>query len=224
MMQESGLLFSYPLLTFFYKKKRFMQIVNNNTETTEQQIQALEKRIMESKKQLASLRQKLPPQTITENYTFQSKGGETVTLAQLFGDKQELILVYNMGRSCSYCTLWADGLNGLTNHLNSRAAFVVVSPDLPEEQTEFATARNWQFALFSHQGSDFVSDMGFKAGEYYLPGVSIFLKDEKGVVYHHTKAHFGPDDNYCIMWDFLNLLPSGLNKWVPKLNYEEGEK
>ena len=39
-----------------------------------------------------------------------------------------------MGRGCSYCTLWADGFNGLRHHFEDRAAFVVVSPDTPEQQ------------------------------------------------------------------------------------------
>ncbi|HEY4822831.1 MAG TPA: hypothetical protein VIH83_04000 [Candidatus Bathyarchaeia archaeon] len=40
-----------------------------------------------------------------------SEGGKAA-LSTLFGKKDDLILVHNMGRSCPYCTMWADGFNG----------------------------------------------------------------------------------------------------------------
>ena len=50
--------------------------------------------------------------------------GREATLSSLFGDRGGLIVVHNMGRDCSYCTMWADGFTGLLPHLESRAAFV----------------------------------------------------------------------------------------------------
>ena len=44
--------------------------------------------------------------------------GET-TLLDLFGDRDTLLAIHNMGQGCRYCTLWADGFNGLLPHLES---------------------------------------------------------------------------------------------------------
>ena len=65
------------------------------------------------------------PQDVTD-YVF--SGWEVpVRLSELFGDKENLILIHNMGRSCSSCTMWADGVNGVYDHLASRAAFALPS-------------------------------------------------------------------------------------------------
>jgi hypothetical protein len=55
-------------------------------------------------------------------------------LGKMKGHYKDLILVHNMGQSCRYCTMWADGFNGIHPHLANRAAFALVWPDLPEGQ------------------------------------------------------------------------------------------
>ena len=83
------------------------------------------------KKQIRALQAEVEPEKVAD-YRFSTPDG-TVMLSELFGDKQELFVIHNMGKSCSYCTLWADGFNGVQQHLRDRAAFVVSSPDSPEE-------------------------------------------------------------------------------------------
>src|SRR5262249_8279671 len=57
------------------------------------------------------------------DYEFVVAGGKT-RLSSLFGDQDTLFVVHNMGMSCPYCTLWADGFAGVFEHLRNRAAFV----------------------------------------------------------------------------------------------------
>ena len=83
-----------------------------------------------------------------------------------------------MGRACTYCTLWADGFNGVHRHLENRAGFVVVSPDPLDVQREFAESRGWKFRMASGQGSTFIEDMGFKSEKGWTPGVSTFYRDK----------------------------------------------
>jgi predicted dithiol-disulfide oxidoreductase (DUF899 family) len=52
-----------------------------------------------------------------------------VALSSLFGAHNDPIVVHNMGQSCRYCTMWADGFNGIYPHLANRAGFAPVSPD-----------------------------------------------------------------------------------------------
>ena len=182
----------------------------------QQQIETLENEIREKKETLAKLRDQLEPVEI-KDYALLGQGNKEVKLSELFGDKSELILVWNMGKSCPYCTLWADGYNGLNAHLNDRAAFVVVSPDAPEVQAEFAKSRGWKFRMLSHKGSSFARDFDLQDDKYVTPGVSVFLKKD-GELFHHTKSIFDPGDNFCSLWDFIDLLPSEVRS-VPKYSY-----
>jgi len=54
------------------------------------------------------------------DYEFTTPDGP-VRLSQLFGDKRDLFVIHNMGRSCPACTLWADGFNGSYPHIADRA-------------------------------------------------------------------------------------------------------
>jgi predicted dithiol-disulfide oxidoreductase (DUF899 family) len=56
------------------------------------------------------------PTIEVRNYTFTTIDGET-SLLDMFGGKDRLLLIHNMGQGCRYCTLWADGFNGFLPHL-----------------------------------------------------------------------------------------------------------
>ena len=61
------------------------------------------------------------------NYTFAVNGNKAVTLLDLFGDKETLLVIHNMGSSCSYCTLWANGLVPFYNNLQKSVSIVLAS-------------------------------------------------------------------------------------------------
>ncbi len=146
-------------------------------------IEDLDKEIWEKKKELASLRQRVPRRAVSD-YLFRGEGGSETRLSELFGRHEELIVIHNMGKGCPYCTLWADGLTVCFEHLENRAAFVVVSPDDPETQRKFAESRGWNFKMISSEGSSFCADMGFELAEKrQLPGVSTFYKNKNGDMY-----------------------------------------
>ncbi len=184
------------------------------------QIDELEYQLQDIKRQLAELRRTRPREAVGEYRLKDTEGGE-VSLASLFGAHRRLIVVHNMGRDCAYCTMWADGFTGLLPHLTSRAAFVVTSPDAPEAQREIAHARGWNFPMYSAHGTTFVADMGFDdEKEGLMPGVSVFAREADGEIYRVGRAEFGPGDNFCAVWHFLELLPEGIDGWEPKLSYE----
>jgi predicted dithiol-disulfide oxidoreductase (DUF899 family) len=162
------------------------------------------------------------PQESVENYTLHRSTGEEVTLSDLFGDKKDLLVIHNMGTGCVSCTLWADGFNGLTAHLENRSAFVVVSPNPPEVQSRFATERGWTFKMASAQGSSFTKDMGFEPepGDVW-PGVSAFRKLDDGSIVRTGRDYLGPGDAYCSVWHLFGLLADGVNDWEPEYNYPD---
>jgi len=103
-------------------------------------------KLAQYRQQIAELRAKMrevqaaiEPQEV-QDYEFSSAvGGKR--LSELFGKHDTLFVVHNMGRSCAHCTMWADGFNGVFDHLRDRAAFVVASPDSADEQQKFAASR-----------------------------------------------------------------------------------
>jgi predicted dithiol-disulfide oxidoreductase (DUF899 family)/predicted enzyme related to lactoylglutathione lyase len=182
------------------------------------EIDKLEQEILVKKKQLSLLRKSVPEQKV-ENYRFMTSDRRELSLLDLFQDKNELIVVHNMGRGCSYCTMWADGFNGVYQHLVQKAAFVLSTPDSPEIQEDLAAERGWIFPIVSTKGTTFKQDFGFERDGYFHPGVSTFRKDKEGNIYHHTQAPLGPGDDYNIVWHLFDLLPSGSEDFQPKKKY-----
>ncbi len=176
------------------------------------------------RKQIADLRQKMretqaaiEPEEVRD-YAFSTPGGAR-KLSELFGDKDELILIHNMGRKCPYCTMWADGFNGVYHHLADRAAFAVSSPDSPTVQKEFATGRGWRFPMISHAGTSFATDMGYGSEESgWMPGISVFRRDGKRIL-RFSNTGFHPLDDFSAVWHIFDLLPEGAGGWSPKFAY-----
>lgn len=176
------------------------------------------------RKEIADLRQKMraaqaeiEPQVV-QDYMFSTTDGPR-KLSELFGGKDDLILIHNMGKKCTYCTLWADGFNGVYHHLADRAAFVIASPDSPAVQQEFAKSRGWRFPMVSHEGSSFAADTGYlgKNGRF-MPGVSVFRKDGKKIL-RVGDTGFHPLDDFAGIWHMFDMLPGGVGDWSPKYSY-----
>ena len=184
---------------------------------TAEKIAAYREQIAELREKMREAQAAIEPEEV-KDYAFKRAEGGTVRLSDLFGDKSDLFVIHNMGQSCPYCTLWADGFNGAYDHLSNRAAFVVSSPDSPERQRQFAQSRNWKFPMVSHQGTTFAEDMGYRSNEGWMPGVSVFRRAGDRIV-RVSDAAFSPGDDFCNVWHFFDLLPEGAAGWQPKYKY-----
>lgn len=174
-------------------------------------------KIAEIREAMREVQAAIEPQAV-KDYVFQTSDGE-VKLSELFGDKNDLIVIHNMGASCPYCTMWADGYNGIYDHLADRAAFVVSTPDAPVAQKSFASKRGWRFPMVSHKGTSFAADMGYvdEAGGF-LPGISAFQR-RNGRVVRVSNTDCGPSDDFCALWHLVDLLPEGAGDWEPRFKY-----
>lgn len=181
------------------------------------EIEKLEEDLLDQHEKLAEMKRQIPSLKVTD-YELKTATGP-VLLSDLFGGKPDLIVIHNMGKGCAYCTLWADGFNGVYRHLENRAGFVVVSPDPPAVQQEFAQSRGWKFRMASGEGSTFIQDMGFRGEKGWMPGVSTFCRDKSGTILRIAKAPFGPGDPFCGVWHLLALLRDGAADWRPKYTY-----
>jgi predicted dithiol-disulfide oxidoreductase (DUF899 family) len=116
------------------------------------------------------------------DYVFTNSAG-SVRLTELFGDKPDLIVVHNMGMSCPSCTLWADGFNGIYDHLANRVSFVVSSSDAPALEKSFAASRGWRFPMMSHSGTTFAAHLGYRSeAGGWLPVLSVFRRDNNRIL------------------------------------------
>ncbi|MEJ2089127.1 MAG: DUF899 family protein [Gammaproteobacteria bacterium] len=180
------------------------------------EIAELEMQIMELNGKLQALKRSYVGPEVP-GYTFATLSGE-VSLRDLFGDQDKLLVIHNMGQGCRYCTLWADGFNGLLPHLESAMSVVLVSRDDPELQRRFASSRGWRFRLASHGGGDYITEQTVMEGQSNMPGAVVYERDGE-VIRRRNAAVFGPGDLYCAMWSLLGLAGLGEAEWTPQFSY-----
>ncbi len=182
----------------------------------DKEIRAVEHEIFTLTAKLNDLR-KQAPATKVSNYTFSTLDGET-TLLDMFGERERLLVIHNMGQGCRYCTLWADGFNGFVPHLESAMSVFLVSKDPPEVQRRFANDRGWRFNLASHGGGEYILEQTVTEGQRNSPGAVVYERvgDE---IFRKNDCEFGPGDLYCSMWGLLGLAGLGEDDWTPQYKY-----
>ena len=180
------------------------------------ELQTAEKELYELTQKVAKLRQEAEPVLVT-NYVFKHAEG-SVSLLELFGEKDILFLIHNMGQACRYCTLWADGLNGFVPHIENDFALALASKDDPETQRRFANSRNWRFRMVSHGGGEYIKEQSVIPGEANMPGMVCYIRDGDDI-YRKNGAVFGPGDEFCSQWNLLSLAGKSPADWTPQYNY-----
>jgi len=180
------------------------------------EISKIEKQLLELTMRLNELR-KTNTGNEVRNYTFTTLDGD-VTLLDLFGEHDCLLVIHNMGQGCRYCTLWADGFNGFLPHLESAMSVVLVSKDAPEVQRTFANSRNWRFRLASHGGGSYITEQTVMEADDNTPGAVVYEREGNRIT-RKNAAVFGPGDLYCSMWNLLGLAGLGVADWTPQYNY-----
>jgi predicted dithiol-disulfide oxidoreductase (DUF899 family) len=180
-------------------------------------IARLENQIFEMCLELQNMRAKRESEPV-RNYTFVTEHGET-DLLRLFGDKEGLFAIHNMGQSCRYCTLWADGLNGFLEHLESEFAVVLLSKDPPDVQRRLANNRKWRFNLASHAGGDYIREQTVVSDQDNSPGI-VYYERRGDEIFVKNRATFGPNDLFCSIWPILGLAGRGTEgDWTPQFAY-----
>lgn len=178
-----------------------------------EQLQALRQKMQGLQRQLAG-------KTVSD-YTLADLEGNPVQLSELFGDKKDLIVIHNMGRNCPYCTLWADGFNGIRHHLEDRASLVLVSADDSSTAADFAKSRGWSFRVLSSNGGPFSKDMLMESDKGApWPGISTFCLEDDTNIRRISYAYFGPGDDFCSLWHIFAMLKNGTDGWEPKVAYD----
>lgn len=180
------------------------------------EVEKLEYEIMEKTQELTALRRKEADVELPD-YTFQTLSGDT-SLSDLFANRERLLVIHNMGQGCRYCTLWADGINGIIDHLENAMAVAMVSKDPPETQRCMALNRGWKFRLASHNGGPYMVEQCAMAGHTNFPGAAVYERKKNKIV-RRGRTSFGPGDLFSPMWHFLSLAGIGTSQWTPQFQY-----
>jgi predicted dithiol-disulfide oxidoreductase (DUF899 family) len=192
-----------------------------------------EKEFTRLRDQLSAERRALPWTRIDKDYVFDGPGGRE-TLAQLFGDRSQLVVYHFMFApewevGCKSCSFWADNFNGITAHLRERdVAFVAISRAPLAKLQAFARRLGWTFKWVSSNGTDFnydfeVSfqpDAAARGDATYnfarlqhagtdMPGISVFARDESGAVYRTYSTYGRGLDMMNTAYHYLDLVPKG---------------
>jgi predicted dithiol-disulfide oxidoreductase (DUF899 family) len=175
----------------------------------------------------------LPWLRVEKPYTFDAPTGK-VPLAELFGDKSQLIVYHFMfdptwSQGCKSCSFIADHYNPLVVHLAHRDISLATVSKAPIEKIEqFRKRMGWTFPWVSAANTDFSRDLGvsftdqelasgttvynFTAKPYpirELPGLSVFYKDAKGGIYHTYSTYARGLEEFLTAYRYIDITPKG---------------
>ena len=153
--------------------------------------------------------------------------------------KSQLIVQHFMfgedwDEGCPSCSFWADGFDGTTVHMIQRdAAFAAVSNAPYAKLAAYKVRMGWSFEWISAEGSTFSRDFGVtfakedvdRGSAVYnyrpistgaasgpvleLPGVSVFVRNKGGEIFHTYSCFARGLDNLNVAYQYIDLLPKG---------------
>jgi predicted dithiol-disulfide oxidoreductase (DUF899 family) len=192
-----------------------------------------ERELTRFKDEIARERRALPWVRIDKDYVFETNKGRR-TLAELFDGRSQLVVQHFMlgpgwEEGCASCSYMADHSDGMLVHLANRdTTLVAVSSAALDEIERFRRRMGWQFTWVSSEGSDFNADFGVsftqeqveKGDVGYnfgtsphayeeLPGISVFIKDDKGQVFHSYSTYARGVEVMMGTYNMLDLTPKG---------------
>lgn len=203
---------------------------------------AKEKAFTRQKDALSAEVRALPWVKVEKEYVFDDASGK-VTLAELFDGRSQLFVKHFMmapgaAHQCVGCSLEADHVEGILEHLQNHDVSYVAVARAPIDQIEAVRQRmNWRFRWVSSYGSDFNYDFNvsfqpeevasgralynfegappWAAGLEDLSGNSVFYKDESGQIFHTYSTYGRGGEQFLGIYAFFDVTPKGRNETGP---------
>ena len=181
---------------------------------------------------VASLRRQLPAGPPVSDYAF-FDGERRVRLSELFAAGKPELFVYHLmywpddDEFCPMCSMWVDGLNAVSKHIERRANIVVASLAPVEKLAAWAKRRGWNSVrILADDGEQSARDLGAldEKGEP-VETVAVFTMDGSEIrnTYLAHAFMFGEwryIDLLSPVWNVFDLLPSGRSDdWHPSNDY-----
>ncbi len=192
-----------------------------------------EKEFTRLRDELSRQRRELPWEKIQKSYTFDGPQGKE-TLADLFGDKSQLIVYHFMlgpgwKEGCPSCSFISDHIDGSVPHLGARDVRLAVVSRAPLAEIEaFKKRMGWRFHWVSSNTTEFNFDYQVsmskeevgKSEVYYnytmqkfpaeeRPGTSVFYKDAAGNIFHTYSSYGRGLDILIGAYNWLDITPKG---------------
>lgn len=185
--------------------------------------------------EVAALRRALPPGgEVTKEYRFVGEAG-SVTLTDLFGDKDTLIIYnYMFGperqNPCPSCTSYMSTWEGKMADIEQLVSFVMMARSPIERLIAAKQARGWtRLRVFSDLSGAFTRDY-VNAEDADMPGYTVFTRRD-GAIRHFWSGEMSgemadpgqdprgaPDPDP--LWLLLDTTPDGRGTdWYPELSY-----
>jgi predicted dithiol-disulfide oxidoreductase (DUF899 family) len=198
-----------------------------------QELLTAEKSLQAARDQLAAKRRALPAYRLDVDYEFLGEQGRQ-SLISLFGEHSQLLVYHFMfhpdwEEGCKSCSFWADSFDGAIAHLSARdVAFAVISRGPLDKLLAYRRRMGWSFPWLSSSDNTFNYDfdvsftpeqMEEKSARYNyrdganvgpeMPGVSVFQRDDEGVIYHTYSCFSRGLDTLNPVYQMLDLVPKG---------------
>jgi predicted dithiol-disulfide oxidoreductase (DUF899 family) len=197
------------------------------------QFLAKEKEFTRLRDEISRQRRELPWERVEKQYSFEGPRG-TETLADLFGKRSQLMVYHFMlgpgwAEGCKGCSHLADHFDGAAIHLAHRDITLMAVSRAPLAEIDaFRKRMGWNFPWVSSFGSDFnydyrvsftpdqisAGDSDYNYGTMKCkmdeaPGMSVFLKDESGEVFHTYSTYGRGLDILVGSYNLMDLGPKG---------------
>jgi predicted dithiol-disulfide oxidoreductase (DUF899 family) len=155
---------------------------------------------------------------------------------------------WTVDAACQSCSFWADNFNGIIVHLNHRDVTLVAVSRAPYAAiAAYARRMGWTFPWLSSGQSNFnvdygvsftAQEIGEKEGFYNYTlqdpgltereGLSVFIKDAEGRIFHTYSAYARGIDMVNVAYHYLDLVPKGRDEgdsgqnWVRRHDEYDG--
>ncbi len=199
---------------------------------------ATEKEETKLRDKIRADRQKMPWVKVDKTYSFDTPDGKK-TLADLFDGRSQLMIYHFMfgpdwEAGCPGCSFLSDHIDGTLAHLNNHDVTYVTVSRAPLDKIEAYKKRmGWKFPWVSSFGSDFNFDYHvsftkeeLESGKVFynfretsgddandeLPGMSAFIRDEAGNVYHTYSDYARGGEEILTTLMILDRAPKGRNE------------
>ncbi len=186
---------------------------------------------------VAAQRRALPPGgAVTKDYRFQGERGP-VTFAELFGDKQSLVVYSWMygperERPCPMCTSLLSSWDGEAQDIEQNVALAIIGQSPIEKLVAFKKERGWRnLKLYSDITGEYSKDYYANTPEWDDTAAFHVFTRRDGTVRHFWGGEMGfetadpgedprgaPD--LMPLWTVLDSTPEGRRAdWYPSLEY-----
>ena len=210
------------------------QIVSHETwNEARKALLAKEKEFTRARDQLSAARRDLPWEKV-EDYVFEGPAGK-IRLSDLFAGRSQLIVYHLMfnpewNAACKSCSFWADNFQNIIVHLNARDVSMAAVSRAPISKLDaFKKRMGWTFpwvscgteGRFNHDlGTAFTKEelalpaknynyRSMRFGGEDAPGLSVFIKDADGSLYHTYSAYSRGLDMLNVAYHYLDIAPKG---------------